>query len=84
METRPPSSTFMLSIKPAPAVPNSWALSRRQFSKTTSPVALARNPSFSSFLPTLNPSVAFSTMNAEIPRFPAAASVTAMATQTSA
>jgi glycerol-3-phosphate dehydrogenase len=33
METRPPSSTFMLSIKPAATVPNSWALSRRQFFK---------------------------------------------------
>jgi hypothetical protein len=34
---------------------------------STSPVALARNPSFSSFLPTLNPAVPLSTMNAEIP-----------------
>ena len=84
MEMRPPSSTLRLSTKPAPWLPNSWPSERRQFSKITSPVALARSPSLFSFLPRRNPGVSLSTMKAEMPCWAAARSVTAMATQTSA
>ncbi len=51
MEMRPPSRTFRLSTKPSFSLPSSCVGGRRQFSKITSPVALARRPSLFSFLP---------------------------------
>ena len=84
MDMRPPSKTFRLSTKPSFFFPSICAGASRQFSKITSPVALARRPSLFSFLPQRQPGVPFSMMKAEIPCCAAARSVTAMATQTSA
>ena len=55
MEMRPPSRTLRLSTKPSFSLPSSCFGARRQFSKITSPVALARRPSLFSFLPQRKP-----------------------------
>ncbi len=84
MEIRPPSRIWRLWIKPLPSGAMRLSAGTRQSAKTTSEVSLARMPSLFSLLPGQKPAVPFSTIRAEIPCGPFEASVTAMATHTSA
>ena len=70
--TRPPSSVFIATLKPWPSSPSSALAGMRQLVKYSGGVLDPRIPSLCSASPTENPGVSRSTMNALIPRVPAA------------
>ena len=83
MPMRPASSTCSVLMNPSCSAPSSASAGTRQSRKTTSLVSLARMPSLSSFRPGVIPGLPRSTMNAEMPRWARALSVTAITTITS-
>ena len=74
----------MASMNPRPASPSNWSAGTKQSSSDSPAVSLARMPSLFSLRPGVRPGAPRSTMKAEMPWAPFAASVTAMTTNVSA
>ena len=70
----------MATLNPSPSSPMRFAAATRQSVKKTSPVVEPLIPIFGSIRPTSKPGASASTMNAEIPPWPAAGSVLAKTT----
>ena len=66
IEMRPPSRILRKVFQPSPRSPSIWSAGTRQPSKSSSPVALAWRPIFSSSRPTLKPGASAGTMKALI------------------
>src|SRR5450759_371104 len=67
MPIRPPSRTCNACLKPSPSLPMRFPPGTRTESNESDAVSLARIPNLFSFLPTENPGIPFSRMNAETP-----------------